>query len=87
MSCLSSEILDHEALFRRLQSGHTLVTGNSRLARVLTGKYNQWRIEKGDSQWQSPAVLSWASWLDGLWETASLQGINGTDRAVPGNRQ
>ncbi len=79
--------IDHEALFERLASGLTLVTGNSRLARVLAGQYGQWRITRGDRQWRSPDILSWNAWLDRLWETASLQGIEGTSRAVPGERQ
>jgi len=54
---------------------------------VLTGQYNQWRINRGDSQWQSPEIMSWNLWLDKLWETASLNGVAGTDRAVPGSRQ
>lgn len=84
---LPGQVLDHEALFGRLQSGHTLITGNSRLSRVLTGQYNQWHLNQGDRQWQSPAILSWNLWLDKLWEAAGLQGIAGTDHAVPGNRQ
>ena len=71
----------------RLKAGQTLVTGNSRLARVLTHQYNQWRIGQGDHQWQSPAIAAWGAWLDKLWETASLQGHPGTGRAVLGPRQ
>jgi len=87
LSGLSTQTLEYESLFRRLQSGHSLITGNSRLARVLKDQYNQWRIGRGDRQWQSPAISSWSEWLDDLWETAGLQGITGTDRAVPGKRQ
>jgi len=82
-----SLVLDHDTLFGRLQAGHTLITGNSRLTRVLTDQYNQWHINQGNRQWQSPAILSWNLWLDNLWEEASLQGLAGTDRAVPGGRQ
>jgi len=87
MSGLSTQILDHESLFKRLKAGHELITGNSRLTRVLGALYNQWRISQGDRQWQSPVICSWSVWLDKLWETAGLQGVAGTDRAVPGNRQ
>jgi len=87
ISGLSAQTLEHEALFRRLKSGHSLITGNSRLARVLTNRYNQWRADQGDRQWQSPAIVSWKLWLDELWEAASLQGMTGTRRAVPGSRQ
>ncbi len=86
-SDLTTHVLGHEALFERLRAGHTLVTGNSRLMRVLTSQYNQWRIDRGDRQWQSPAIVSWGLWLDKLWEAASLLGVAGADRAVPGTRQ
>jgi ATP-dependent helicase/nuclease subunit B len=84
---LSAQILNYESLFSRLQAGHTLITGNSRLARVLTGQYSRWRIKRGDNQWQSPDILSWNLWLNKLWEAASLQGVDGTGRAVPGKQQ
>jgi len=84
---LLTQTIDYESLFARLQVGHTLVTGNSRLARLMTGQYNQWRIERGDKQWQTPICLPWNLWLDKLWEAAGLQAIPGTDRAVPGSRQ
>ena len=84
---LLAQTLEHETLFKRLRSGHTLVTGNSRLARLLKNQYNQWRVSLGDRQWQSPVIGSWNVWLDKLWETASLKGLVGTDRGVPGSRQ
>ena len=84
---LSAQTLEHETLFRRLQSGHTLVTGNSRLSRILKNQYNQWRIRQGDRRWQSPVITSWNLWLDKLWENACLKGLTNTDRAVPGRRQ
>ena len=84
---LSTQVLDYESLFVRLQAGHTLITGNSRLSRVLAAQYTQWRINLGDKQWQSPEITSWNLWLDKLWESAALQGVTGADRAVPGNRQ
>jgi probable DNA repair protein len=83
----STQTLDYVSLFERLEAGHTLITGNSRLSRILTGRYNQWRIERGDRQWQSPGIVSWSAWLDKLWEAASLQNVRGTNRAAPGNRQ
>ncbi len=87
ISGLSTQILSYESLFDRLMGGTTLITGNSRLSRVLAGQYNQWRIDRGDSQWQSPGIISWNLWLGELWEIASLNGVAGTDRAVPGGRQ
>jgi ATP-dependent helicase/nuclease subunit B len=84
---LPAETIDYEPLFERLSSGLPLVTGNSRLARVLHGQYNQWRVKRGDSQWRSPVIHSWDVWLGKLWDAASLQGIEGTGLAVPGKQQ
>lgn len=84
---LQSQVLDTRALFTQLGDGLTLVTANSRLARVLNGQYQQWRIEQGDSQWQSPEILSWDVWFSDLWELAGLRGLPETERAVPGKRQ
>jgi probable DNA repair protein len=74
-------------LFRRLRDGHTLVTGNSRLARVVSGQYDHWRASGGEAQWPRADVLSWNAWLDRLWRQAALAGVPGTDRAIPGEQQ
>ena len=50
-------------LFERLRSGRLLVTGNSRLARVLTARYDEWRMALGDRQWASPPIRSWEAWV------------------------
>ncbi len=84
---LLTQTVEYEALFKRLKDGHTLITGNSRLSRVLTHHYNRWRAGKGDRRWASPVIVSWNLWLDRYWETASLKGVVGTDRAIPGSRQ
>ena len=74
-------------IFRRLRDGHALVTANSRLARVLSGQYSQWRIQQGDRQWASPVILPWSAWLDRLWEQAALEGAIDGARAVPNQLQ
>jgi len=81
------QTIDHDSLFEQLRTGLTLVTGNSRLSRVLTGQYGQWRIGRGDLQWASPRICSWDAWLGQLWDEAGLQGIAGTDGAIPGKLQ
>jgi probable DNA repair protein len=84
---LPTQTVNYTTVFSRLQSGHTVVTGNSRLARALTGQYNQWRIGRGDRQWQSPDCVPWSQWLGKLWEQAGLEAVTGTGRAVPGDWQ
>lgn len=79
--------LDETAILKRLADGHTLITGNRRLARVLRERYHAWRIDLGDQRWPSPKLLAWEGWLDEAWDQASLDGVPGTERAVPGARQ
>jgi len=84
---MTDSTLDVHALCSELANGLTLVTGNSRLARVMAIRYGQWHMEQGARQWPSPDILSWEAWLSRLWETASLESLPGTERAVPGKHQ
>ena len=84
---IPNEILKRHALFEELAAGLHLVTANSRLARVLETQYGTWRREMGDRQWETPGIQAWESWVNDLWEAASLQGAPGTGRAVPGEHQ
>ena len=84
---MTDSTLEITALFSELAGNFTLVTGNSRLARVLGIQYGQWRVQQGESQWQTPNILPWEGWLDRLWQSAGLAGIEGVDQAVPGNHQ
>ena len=86
-SSVLTRLINHDTLFEELRAGHVLVTGNSRLSRVLTHAYSQWRIGLGDRLWQSPQIMPWAAWLDQLWESSALQGLVESRRAVPGGRQ
>ncbi len=81
------ETLDFETLFERLESGNTLITANSRLSRILSDQYSQWRIKQGEQQWSSPNITSWNLWLDQLWELATLEGITGPQLAIPNQGQ
>ncbi|MGD8346632.1 MAG: PD-(D/E)XK nuclease family protein [Lysobacterales bacterium] len=76
-----------EELFIRLSEGVLVVTGNSRLARVLSGQYSQWRMARGESQWRSPRILPWNAWLDDVWEQAGLQGLHDSGFSVPNRQQ
>ena len=76
-----------EELFIRLSEGVLVVTGNSRLARVLSGQYSQWRMARGESQWRSPRILPWNAWLDDVWEQAGVQGLHDSVLSVPNRQQ
>ncbi len=60
-----------EELFEALAAGQVIVTGNSRLSNVLSGRYSRWRMDRGERQWTSPALLSWNAWIGTLWEEAA----------------
>jgi len=83
----SAQTIDYEALYKRLEAGQALVTGNSRLARVLKSRYNRWRAGRGERSWRSPVIVSWNTWMERLWELAGLNGCAGAGHAVPGPRQ
>ncbi|MEJ2577089.1 MAG: PD-(D/E)XK nuclease family protein, partial [Gammaproteobacteria bacterium] len=76
-----------QELFRRLRDGHGLITGNSRLARVLAARYDRWRLAQGDRQWPRARILPWNAWIDELWQRAALAGLPGTGRAIPSPQQ
>ena len=80
-------VLKPNEIFQRLRDGRTLVTGNSRLARVLSGHYSQWRMQQGDRQWASPSVCSWSAWIDRLWAQATLDGAVDSVQAIPNQQQ
>jgi len=84
---LLAQTLGYDALFAKLRDGETLVTGNSRLARVLRNRYNLWRAAEGARSWRSPVIVPWSGWIDRLWEMAGLNACPGAGRAVPGKRQ
>jgi len=76
-----------EELYLRMAEGASIVTGNSRLARVLDGEYAHWRERRGDRQWTTPDILSWKAWIERLWLETGLAGERGTRHAVPTPRQ
>jgi probable DNA repair protein len=76
-----------DPLFERLAQGRPLLTGNSRLARVLGGQYNRWRQAAGDRQWPTPPLRSWNAWVSELWDESVLHGLIDARGAVPGRQQ
>ena len=84
---IPAQCCTYDDLFARIRRGHLLVTGNSRLARYIKHAYDLWRMEQGDKNWPAAMIRPWDRWLDELWESAVLQGIDGAIRAVPGRRQ
>lgn len=61
----------------RDNSGLLMITGNARAARALRRRYDQWRHSSGDSGWPTPRIFGWETWLEGLWDPAVLNGVEG----------
>ncbi len=55
-------------LLQNIVANHIILTVNSRLSRHLMQVYEQWQIEQGNSQWETPNILPWSAWLKQLWQ-------------------
>ncbi len=51
-----------------LESGHSLVTANNRLARFLSHQYAEHQLKNNITAWETPKILPWQSWLKEYWE-------------------
>jgi len=58
-----------------VQCGAVLVTVNQRLARHYQRRYDAWQLAQGNEYWESPAILSWRSWLLQLHDDALCEGV------------
>jgi len=67
-------------LLEALEQGHTVVTGNNRLARTLRQTYDRQQQASGALAWPSPAVFSWGAWQRQLWEESRLAGGSARQR-------
>jgi len=57
----------HEACFRAVESGATVITASRRLARVLTQEFHARQREQGRSVWNTPDVLPLGAFLARAW--------------------
>jgi len=77
----SDEVMaDVESFCPALTAGATLVTVNQRLARHYQRRYDAWQRRNGASVWDTPAIVSWSTWLTQLHEQALYEGL--TDSAL-----
>ena len=51
-----------------IQAGDTVIASSARAARALRRLYGEAQRSKGLEAWQSPDILDWDSWLNGLWQ-------------------
>jgi ATP-dependent helicase/nuclease subunit B len=59
----------------RDNAGALVVTGNVRAARALRQRYNGWQHAAGNAGWTTPPIQAWEAWLQNLWNSAVLCGI------------
>lgn len=59
----------------RNNAGALVVTGNVRAARALRKRYNVWQHTAGNAGWATPRIQAWEGWLQNLWNSAVLCGI------------
>lgn len=65
-------------LLHALDQGPTaslVVTSTVRAARGLRRNYGQWKQSQGSAGWTTPNVLDWQSWLETLWNAATMCGV------------
>jgi probable DNA repair protein len=53
------------------------VARTARAARTFVRRYNLWRRSRDSNGWQTPQVLAWEDWLQSLWQSAAVSGIEG----------
>lgn len=53
---------DH--LWALLSSGATLITVNRRLSRYMHQRYALFRMQKGESVWETPDIITFSGWLE-----------------------
>ncbi len=56
-----------------------VITGNSRLSRILLKKFDTEQVQAGRQVWESPPILPWEAWLRQLWG----QGVLSDPAATP----
>ncbi len=65
------------AILDALADGVTAITPNRRLARQLARDFDRMQQALGKRSWPTPSVLSYATWLESLWELRSDRGSEG----------
>jgi probable DNA repair protein len=61
-------------MLNRLISGHLILCPSARLVRSIKNDIARQHINAGQTQWQSPHIMTWAQWLDSIIEQSLLVG-------------
>ena len=65
----------HTAVFAAIDSGALMLTANQRAARTLHSAYARRMRAEGRTVWHPPAILTWESWTETLWQQLMLRGV------------
>ncbi len=76
-------IWHQEDVLAALAAGATVVTSGKRLARATQLAHAQAQSAAGATVWERPDVLSFAAFLDRLYDDAADAALRGTDLALP----
>lgn len=57
-----------DRIFTALRAGVPVITASRRLTRALRHQFNELQNARGAAVWESPVILPWTAWQDGLWE-------------------
>ncbi|MGC9291987.1 MAG: PD-(D/E)XK nuclease family protein [Acidobacteriaceae bacterium] len=80
--------ISESGLFLRLEDtvqAPLVLTGSQRAARTLLQHYGQWQKKNKRAGWYTPRIMTWDTWLKGLWDTLLLTG--GTQQALMSTAQ
>src|SRR5271154_4318496 len=67
----------HDAIFRALTNGATVITASRRLSRVLTREFHGIETARGHRVWNRPDILPFDAFLDRAWRDWLWRGANG----------
>ncbi len=72
---MNKEGIQRQTLLAHAEAGHTIVTGNQRLAAALQDGYADRARADGRQAWQTPAILTWNAWLQQEWQCLLRGGL------------
>ena len=69
------ELFDIGQVSALLESGYTVLTPNSRLARGVSNAWNQLKLDRGHSSWHTATISPVEAWLQDRWQDAVRGGL------------
>ena len=69
--------LDLVGVLELLEAGSLVVMPSLQAAREIEGEYGRRRRASGLQAWEPPLLFSWQHWLESLWHSLTLEGVEG----------